>query len=106
MCYFYQDIGEVSMKKISELLQRSSFAQDELAALLRAEGDDKLLLFAKGAEVKNRYLGNKVHFRGLIEFSNWCEKDCYYCGIRKSNQNVHRYHLTDNEILDAATICL
>jgi len=90
------------MNHISKLLQQSSFTQDELSTLLRAEGGDKLLLFTKGAEVKSQFLGNKVHFRGLIEFSNLCEKDCYYCGIRKSNQNVHRYSLTDPEILDAA----
>jgi biotin synthase len=102
MCYFYHGIGKSTMKKISELLQQSSFLPAELAALLQTEGDDKLLLFKKGAEVKNLFLGNKVHFRGLIEFSNYCEKDCYYCGIRKSNKKVHRYNLTDQEILDTA----
>ena len=90
------------MITINEILGHSSFKTDELASLLLAEGDDKLLLFKKSAEVKNQYLGNKVHFRGLIEFSNHCRKDCYYCGIRKSNKKVHRYDLTDDEILDAA----
>jgi biotin synthase len=90
------------MEKISELLEQSSFKPDELASLLRTQGDDKLMLFKKGAEVKNLYVGNKVYFRGLIEFSNYCDKDCYYCGIRKSNKKVHRYNLTDKEILDAA----
>jgi len=90
------------MKKISELLMQSSFSTTELSALLRTEGEERILLFKKGAESKNLYLGNKVHFRGLIEFSNKCIKDCYYCGIRKSNRKVHRYDLTDAEILDAA----
>jgi biotin synthase len=90
------------MKKISELLTQFSFKPDELASLLRTQGEDKLLLFKRGAEVKKQFLGNKVYFRGLIEFSNYCDKDCYYCGIRKSNKNVHRYNLTDKEILDAA----
>ena len=47
-------------------------------------------------------LGNKVYFRGLIELSNVCEKDCLYCGIRKSNSAVDRYNLADEEVLDAA----
>ncbi|MBA4322531.1 MAG: [FeFe] hydrogenase H-cluster radical SAM maturase HydE, partial [Odoribacter sp.] len=46
--------------------------------------------------------GNKVWFRGLIEFSNICGKDCLYCGIRKGNKNLIRYNLTDDEILTAA----
>ena len=90
------------MKKISGILQQSSFSLTDLVTLLQAEGEGKVLLFNKGAEIKNLYLGNKVYFRGLIEFSNKCEKDCYYCGIRKSNNKVHRYNLTDDEILKAA----
>lgn len=43
--------------------------------------------------------GNKVYIRGLIEISNYCQRDCYYCGIRKSNLNVERYRYLDNEIL-------
>lgn len=90
------------MNRISELLHQSSFNREDLAFLLRAQGEDQLMLFSKGDEVKNRYLGNKVYFRGLIEFSNYCQKDCHYCGIRKSNKKVHRYNLTDQEIIDAA----
>lgn len=92
------------MKNIGELLKQSSFSQTDLAALLGAEGEERLLLFKKGDEIKNQFLGNKVHFRGLIEFSNLCEKDCYYCGIRKSNKKVHRYNLSNDEILEAARI--
>jgi biotin synthase len=43
-----------------------------------------------------------VWLRGLIEFSNICGKDCLYCGIRKSNRNVVRYNLSDDEIINAA----
>jgi len=52
-------------------------------------------------EIKVKNVGNKVFFRGLVEFSNICSKDCYYCGIRKSNGNVVRYLVSDHEILDA-----
>ncbi len=60
------------------------------------------LLFRKSAEVKEKYIGNKVWFRGLIEFSNVCGKDCLYCGIRKGNKNLERYSLGDDEIIAAA----
>ncbi|MDR0292267.1 MAG: [FeFe] hydrogenase H-cluster radical SAM maturase HydE [Elusimicrobium sp.] len=45
---------------------------------------------------------DKIFLRGLIEFSNVCAKDCYYCGIRKSNVSLHRFTLTKEEILQAA----
>lgn len=41
----------------------------------------------------------KVYVRGLLEMSNYCKNDCYYCGIRHSNQKIHRYRLTQDEIL-------
>ena len=44
----------------------------------------------------------RMFIRGLIEFSNYCRNDCYYCGIRTSNKNVSRYRLTEEEILQCA----
>lgn len=90
------------MSLFSKILEQSSFSHSNLEQLLQCNGDEKLQLFKKGGEVKNLLVGNKVYFRGLIEFSNVCDKDCLYCGIRNSNHSVHRYNLTDSEILDAA----
>ena len=45
------------------------------------------------------YYGKKVFTRGLIEYTNYCKNDCYYCGIRRSNRNASRYRLTKEEIL-------
>jgi len=90
------------MSLVSAILEQSSFSHSDLGQLLQAEGDDMQLLFKKSSQVKELFVGNKVYFRGLVEFSNVCDKDCFYCGIRKSNQNVNRYNLTDSEILDAA----
>jgi len=59
-------------------------------------------LFGRAYEVKLRYVGGKVYFRGIIEFSNICSKDCFYCGIRKSNRNVVRYRMSEEEILEGA----
>jgi biotin synthase len=89
------------MVAISSILEQSSLSSTDLKQLLQCESDEKRLLFAKGRAVKELFVGNMVYFRGLVEFSNVCDKDCYYCGIRKSNHSVHRYVLTDEEILDA-----
>ena len=87
---------------LKELLNQDYFSKNDLVRLLRTEGEEKSFLFGKSAEVKAKYIGNKVWFRGLIEFSNVCGKDCLYCGIRKGNKNLKRYTLDDNEILAAA----
>ncbi|MCF6356990.1 MAG: radical SAM protein, partial [Draconibacterium sp.] len=75
--------------------------KQEIIQLLQSKGEERTQLLKKSREVKEKVVGNKVYFRGLIEFSNICSKDCLYCGIRKSNTNVIRYSATDNEILDA-----
>ena len=59
-------------------------------------------LFKKAYEVKLNYVGNTAFFRGIIEFSNICVRDCYYCGIRKSNRTVERFLMKEEEILEGA----
>lgn len=75
--------------------------KSEIIGLLRSEGEERSSLFRRAREVRDQTLGNKVYFRGLIEFSNICSKDCFYCGIRKSNKRVVRYEAIDEEILTA-----
>lgn len=53
----------------------------------------------KAVAARKKIYGNKIYIRGLIEISNICKNDCYYCGIRKSNANCERYRLTKEEIL-------
>ncbi len=57
-------------------------------------------LFALARSIQLRHFGNKIYTRGLIEFTNYCKNDCYYCGIRRSNQSAQRYRLTDEQILE------
>jgi biotin synthase len=91
---------------IINILEKEEFTRENILSLLKAEGKERTLLFQKSAEVKEKYIGKKVWFRGLIEFSNVCGKDCLYCGIRKGNKNVSRYSLSDDEILSAARFAL
>ena len=88
--------------EINTILEKDTFSKEDIIGLLLSEGEERTLLFRKSAEVKKRYIGNKVWFRGLIEFSNVCSKDCLYCGIRKGNKNLKRFSLSDEEILIAA----
>jgi biotin synthase len=89
-----------------DILDKEYHSRDELIAMLAATGDDRRLLFEKAAKTKEKYVGKKVYYRGLIEFSNVCGKNCYYCGIRKGNKNVKRYNLSDEEIIAAAKFAL
>ncbi len=52
-------------------------------------------------EISLQHFGNKIYARGLIEVSNYCRNNCYYCGIRRGNQNLRRYRLTKEEILES-----
>lgn len=56
-------------------------------------------LFTLARKEREKYYGREVYVRGLIEFTNYCKNDCYYCGIRKSNSKVNRYRLTEEQIL-------
>lgn len=89
------------MKTFREILLQTDFSHSDLVTLLLAEGENRQLLFQRAQAVKLQTIGNKVYFRGLVEFSNICAKDCLYCGIRKSNEKVIRYEATDDEILEA-----
>lgn len=70
---------------------------EEIIEFYKSASMEELVL--KADEECRRYYSNKVWLRGLIEFSNYCAMDCLYCGIRKSNQNVLRYRLSEDEIL-------
>ena len=73
---------------------------DEILALLRTDRPDDL--FAAAYAEKCTRVGKRVSLRGLIEFSNVCGKNCYYCGIRAGNAKVARYRLSEDEIVAAA----
>ncbi len=63
--------------------------------------DDKEL-FTKADAIRKQYVGDEVHLRGLIEFSNICKRTCFYCGLRNENHNLTRYRLSEDEIIEFA----
>ena len=58
-------------------------------------------LFKKADEIRRKYVGDEVHLRALIEFSNICKRQCLYCGLRSPNKEIERYRLSKDEILDS-----
>lgn len=84
--------GDVSDKALLQLL---SFLEEQDKEEQIAE-----YLFEKARAVAKKHYGNKVFSRGLIEISNYCRNNCYYCGIRAGNGNVSRYRLSKEEILE------
>ena len=76
--------GDLTDSQLKEMLESDSF-------------NDPL---ARAADIRRREnYGDEVYIRGLIEFTNYCRNNCYYCGIRRSNRNAERYRLTKEEIL-------
>jgi biotin synthase len=59
-------------------------------------------LAAAADRVRSAYVGDGVHLRGLIEFSNICRRDCSYCGLRRDNDQIDRYRLTEDDIVELA----
>ena len=86
---------------IKKILEKENLSREDLLTLIKIDNPQDLqLLFDKAYETKLKYIGNKVYYRGLIECSNICIKNCKYCGIRRDNKNVDRFALSKNDILD------
>ena len=88
---------------MSELVQKLRDTQNltdvEFKLLLSCQDYEEELKF-HADEVRREHYGIKVYLRGLIEFTNYCKNNCYYCGIRRDNQDLSRYRLTQTEILE------
>lgn len=78
-----------------------SLNKQELVSILKDDSSDAIL-FAAANEVRKKYVGDEVHLRGLIEFSNICKCNCFYCGLRKDNASVQRYRMSVDEIISLA----
>jgi len=85
---------------LEKAYRTNDLTKKEITYLLENHSDvDREVLYAYALKTKQKYYGNKVYLRGLIEFSNICRQDCLYCGIRASNTKVERYRLSPEGIL-------
>ena len=88
------------IKIIEKLKSYHQLDKEEWVTLIENRSSELAeYLFAQAREVRHHHYGHDVYIRGLIEFSNYCKNDCLYCGIQRSNHNVSRYRLTEEEIL-------
>ena len=93
MC-IYQEI-------VDEIKEKQNITIEQLQILLGETGkQNEEYLYVQAREVADAVYGKRVFKRGLIEFTNYCKNDCYYCGIRRSNANAGRYRLEKEVILD------
>lgn len=99
--YYFCFEFNVMMMSIDEILVKKSLSKEDVIRLLKSDVVGRNKLYARAAAVKDEFVGSKVFYRGLIEMSNICAKNCLYCGIRKDNDKVARYNLNDKEVLDA-----
>lgn len=86
---------------LGALEEGGMLSADQWKILLRDPSpEDAALLAEKACRIRDERYGKRVFVRGLIEFTNYCRNDCYYCGIRRSSRSACRYRLTREEILD------
>ena len=89
----------------NKLVDEGLLEHNEYIELLSNRDDEvREYLRSKAQEIAVRNYGRDIFLRGLIEYSNICKNDCYYCGIRKSNNDVERYRLSLEEILSCCDI--
>jgi len=76
--------------------------REDIIALLKLPGKYSAALYLAADRVRKHQIGDDVFLRGIIEFSNFCERNCLYCGLRKGNKKLSRYRMTDDEIIATA----
>ena len=88
---------------VDKLRDNRDLSIDEFKTLLTTDKYD-MELYKSALDIREEYYGNEVYVRGLIEISNYCKNDCYYCGIRHGNSNADRYRLTPEQIMECCAI--
>ncbi|AFH48237.1 Hydrogenase maturation protein HydE [Ignavibacterium album JCM 16511] len=98
-----QEIYIADKKNLSDVLNKPKLNKDDIIYLLNLTDEKDISeLIRKADSVRKEYCGDEVHLRGIIEFSNYCEQDCLYCGLRKSNHQLERYRISPDEIIETA----
>lgn len=90
---------------LKKLIRENNLERWELLSLITGFDEGlRARLYTAAAGLCREIYGRRVYLRGLIEFSNYCERDCFYCGIRRSNGSVRRYRLSHEGILECCRI--
>ena len=95
------DRQQACLALLDRLMEGAVLSPEEWRLVLEERSPETAAHAARLASgVRDRIFGNRVYIRGLIEFTNYCRNDCYYCGIRRSNCKAERYRLREEEILE------
>jgi iron-only hydrogenase maturation rSAM protein HydE len=90
-------------REIMDILSSSSLKKEDIVPILKMGSREEMeALQSLAMQVKRAEVNRVVYFRGLVEFSNVCRKNCFYCGLRRGNKKVNRFRLSEEEILNAA----
>ena len=82
-------------------MKRENFSKKELIEILQDESQNDWL-FSYADKIRKEKVGDEIHLRGLIEFSNICKRTCKYCGLRCENRNIKRYRILKDDIIKCA----
>lgn len=86
---------------VDEIKSNNDIAKEQLNELLFIDDEEKIsYLYESAREVCDKIYGKDIYIRGLIEFTNYCKNDCFYCGIRRSNNQANRYRLSKEQIIN------
>ncbi len=91
------DVSEI----VERLVSSGQVTDEELAAVITAEGEDRDIVFEGARRVRDRAFGKKTYLYGFVYFSTYCRNECSFCYYRKSN-GIDRYRKTKDEIVDLA----
>ena len=86
---------------ISKAILSHQLNKQEIVSLL-SNDDCNEVLFKAADEIRKKFVGDEIHLRALIEFSNICQNNCCYCGLRRGNKNITRYRLDEDSIFHLA----
>jgi biotin synthase len=95
----------MTMKNLKNLIDKlekdNVLSKEEFVELIDLRNPEvNEYLFEKARNIRYKYYDHDIYIRGLIEFTNYCKNDCFYCGIRRSNKNAKRYRLSKSQILE------
>ncbi len=88
---------------LDTLLQGTPLTHSDVVALLDSSDESVWKqIYAHADNIRQKNFGDAVHLRGLLEFSNYCKRNCLYCGLRRDNKTQHRYRMSPDEIVENA----
>jgi len=89
-------------RRFRQILKKEQFNKNDIVYLLKTTGTEKEVLLSEANTIRQAYLQDFFCVHGIIEFSNHCQNDCAYCGLKKTNLALERYRMSEKEIIDTA----